>query len=333
MKKLLPFLLLTSLQVNSQSLILTQAFNQPMIGDTSRQYVLDTAYYVGGLNHALTGANTVWTYSNLVTTTVVTTFAIINPSTVPTNTDYPGAGYVEKAGTLNTFYKTVSSPSTQTEFMGITSTSLNMNLTNTAVNMRYPLAFGNVITDSFSGNFTFSLSGTASGNATVTADGTGTLVLPGGVTFTNVLRVKSYQNTDFNAIIITGNMKQTSYTWYAASQKYPILTINYQTFSIAGSPTISAQVLGNKNNFTIGMKENSFDNSLVKFYPNPISDELTVSALEPFLKQEVRIYNVTGQELKHGTAGKINCSDLSSGIYIAELSTEKGIIRKKIIKE
>jgi hypothetical protein len=241
---------------------------------------------------------------------------------------------VQKTGPLNTYYKNASTPSIQTEFMGVTSSSLNMNLTNTAINMRYPFSFGSVITDAFSGNFTFSLSGTTSGNATVTADGTGTLIVPGGTVYPNVLRVKSYQSTAFSAFPVSGSMKQTNYSWYIVGEKFPVMSINYQSFSIAGgSPTVSAQGLGNKNNFIIGMKEQQLDNSSVQFYPNPVSSELVMIANQTFLKQDVVIYAVTGQELKRSIVGKIDCSDLAKGIYIAELNTEKGVIRKKIIKE
>ena len=336
MKKLLPLFLLAATQLSSQSLVLTQAAFEPIIGDTSRHYAMDTSYYGNGLNVGLTGANTVWTYSNLITTTVVVTSAYADPTSVPSSSDYPGCTVVQKTGPLNTFYKSVSSPSVQTEFMGVQSSSLNMTFTNSAVNMRYPFAFGNTVTDAFSGSFTFSLSGAASGNATVTADGTGTLVIPGGTVYTNVLRVKSYQNTNFSVPFppILGNMKQTNYSWYIAGQKFPVFAINYQSISIAGgSPTITAQAIGNKNNFIIGMNENLIDNSSVQFYPNPVTSELNLAASVSFSKQEVVIYSVTGQEIKRGAAGKIDCRELSSGIYIAELNTEKGIIRKKIIKD
>jgi hypothetical protein len=334
MKKLLPLFLLASLQSRSQSVSLTQAVFQPVIGDTSRHYVLDTSWYGSGLNAAFAGSNVLWEYSHMVTTSVVVTSAYVDPTSVPSASDYPGCSVVQKNGPLYTYYKNASTPSVQTEFMGVTSSSLNMNLTNTAVNMRYPFSFGSVITDAFSGSFTFSLSGTTSGNATVTADATGTLIIPGGTVYPNVLRVKSYQSTAFTAFPISGSMKQTNYSWYISGQKFPVMTINYQSFSIAGgSPTLSAQGLGNKSNFIIGVKEQQLDNSSVQFYPNPVSSELVAMSTLAFLKQEVVIYSITGQELKRGTAGKIDCSDLTKGIYIAELNTDKGIIRKKIIKD
>lgn len=336
MKKLLLSLsVFCALSTSAQSLILTKAAFEPIIGDTSRAYVVDTSYYTSGLNVGLTGANTLWTYSNLAASGNISMSAYVDPTAVPASSNYAGCTIVQKQGALNTFYKSVSSPSTQTEFQGINSSSITMNFSNTAVNMRYPFAFGNVITDNFGGSFTFSLSGSASGNATVIADGTGTLVLPNGVVFPNVLRVKSYQTTNFTALIINGNIKQTTYSWYDASQKFPILSINYQTTSISGSgsPTISAQVLGNKNNFVIGLKEQELDPSAISLFPSPAGDLLKVDA-GALKVNSIKLYNALGKEVMHSeAANELKLTTLSSGVYIVEIKTDKGLIRKKIIKE
>ncbi|MBK9285191.1 MAG: T9SS type A sorting domain-containing protein [Sphingobacteriaceae bacterium] len=335
MKKLLLLLSISFyLNANAQTLVMTKAVFEPVIGDTSRAYIVDTSYYTNGLNVSQTGANTVWTYSNLAATGNSISSAYVDPSSIPASTNYPGCTIVQNQGLLNTFYKSVTSPSTQTEFQGVNSTSITMNFSNTAVSMRYPFTYQDVITDNFSGAFTFSLSGSASGNATVVADGHGTLILPNGVTFNNVLRLKSTQITNFNALIITGSIRQTMYSWYDASQKFPILSINYQTMSItgAGSPTVSAQVIGNKNNFVIGVNENNLDQAQITFFPNPVSDELNIDFIAAEVKN-ISIYNAQGKLIvQYLDTKKINCENMANGIYIAEIKTNKGIIHKKFIK-
>lgn len=334
-KLLLLFSIVYSISAGAQSLVMTKAAFEPVVGDTNKAYVVDTSYYTLGLNVGLTGANTLWTYNNLLASGNIITSAYVDPSAVPASTNYAGCTIVQKSGALNTFYKSVSSPSTQTEFQGINSSSITMNFSNTAVNMRYPFTFGNVITDNFGGAFTFSLSGTASGNATVIADGSGTLVLPNGGVYNNVLRVKSIQNTNFSALIIGGTMKQTTYAWYDASQKFPILSINYQSISISGSgsPTITAQVLGNKNNFVIGINEQQVDPASVLIYPNPTSEEINIHSTS-FQVLSIRLINSIGQEVMYvENADRLATSKLAKGVYLAELKTNKGIVRKKLIKE
>ncbi len=336
MKKLLSGLLLfIFLTNNSQTLILTKAANEPVIGDTSRSLLIDTSAYVSGLNVSLTGGNTVWTYTNLVGTSNSLTSSYLSPASSPSPANYPGCTVVQKQGTLYSYFKSVTSPSTQLEFMGVTSNSLTMNFTNTAVFAKYPFTFGNTFTDSFSGSFTFSTSGTANGNATVTADGTGTLNIPDG-TFTNVLRVKSYQVINFSVgIFPAGSLKQTVYNFYHATQKFPLLTIDYTTLTITGqTPSVTTQVSGNKNNFTVGLKENVINNLNAKLYPNPADNVLNVYIDDLAKAKEILIFNELGQKVyKSVFENKIDINTLPKGIYIIEIKTEQGSFRKKFVKE
>lgn len=340
MKKfLLAILFLSVAKIQSQSLILTQAAFEPIIGDTNRTWAIDTTAYGSGLNVASTGSSNVWNYASLNATSNGITSPYVNPSTIPSATAYAGCTVVQKQTALNTYYKSVSSPSPQVEFMGITSSSLTMNFTNTAVFARFPFAYNDVVTDNFAGNFSttvpFTISGTASGNATITADGAGTLIIPTG-TLNNVLRVKSYQNTNLNGGLVNGNIKQTTYSFYHASQKFPVLSINYQTISItgAGSPTVSGQVLGNKNNFVVGVGENSINSFNYAVYPNPVTDVLNLSIDQSTEPRSLKVINQIGQTVYAGDySAKVDVSQLNTGIYIIEVSTLKGVARKKFMKE
>ncbi len=336
MKKLLPLLFLFAFYTNrSQTFTLTKGANDPIVGDSSKYYVLDSSLYVAGLNVGSTGANHVWSYTNFYVTPNTVTSAYIATTAVASASNYAGCTIVEQQGTLSSFYKVVASPSTQTEFMGISSSSLNMNFSNTALFKKYPFAIGDSFTDSFSGTFSFPpTSGTSSGNATVTADGTGTLNLPGGVTLNDVLRIKSYQYTSFLVSgIPAGSLKQTVYTFYHASQKFPILTINYSTITAFGSPTVSAVITGNKSHFVVGLKENEFNTINAKLYPNPVNTDLIIE-IDPLDKpKEVKIYNQLGQTVyTNNFENKLGVSFLNSGIYFIEIKTEKGIARNKFIK-
>jgi hypothetical protein len=336
MKKILFCLLvMASVKVSAQNLVLTKAANEPVISDSVKTYIIDTSAYQSGLFVSVTGANTYWNYTYLAATGTVINAVYVSTTTVPGSSNYPGCTLVQKQGALNTFYKSVTSPSTQLEFMGIGSPSLNMNFTNTAVMAKYPFAFGNSFTDSFSGSFTFSISGTASGNATVTADGTGTLALP-STTLNNVLRVKTAQNTNFySGIFPVGSFKQTIYSFYHASQKFPILNISYETLTLSGqSPSVTALVTGNRNNFVVGIAENNWVDMNASLYPNPADGVLHVF-VEPILApQTIEIYNeLGGLVLRTAYESKIDLTHLQHGLYLVSIRTSAGFIHKKFIKE
>ncbi|MCW3077894.1 MAG: C-terminal target protein [Bacteroidetes bacterium] len=339
MKKLLPaILLILSLKNYSQNFVLTQAAYEPAIGDTSRNYDLDTTAFTTGLMTNITGSNAVWNYQSLVTNTAIITSAYVSPSAVSSSTDYPGCTFVQKQGGLNNFFKSVTSPTTQTEFMGLYATGLSMNFTNTAIVAKYPMAFNTNIVDPFSGSFTFSTtSGNAAGTSTVTVDGIGTLNLPGGITLTNVLRVKSMQNIN---LTISGfpfaSIKQKSYDFYHASQKYPILNINYTSTALTGqSSTVTASASGNKNYFTVvGIKENSLVDASISIYPNPSTEILYITSASSINPINIEIYSQLGQCIyRKGFESKIDVSSFASGIYFLVIKSEKGIARKKFIKE
>jgi hypothetical protein len=66
-------------------------------------------------------------------------------------------------------------------------------------------------------------------------------------------------------------------------------------------------------------------------YPNPVQNILTV---ENFINlKNIKIYSSIGQLVIETKSDKIDFSNLSKGIYILQLYTDKDILTKKIIKE
>jgi hypothetical protein len=337
MKKLLPALLiLIAFKSNSQSLVLTQAANEPIVGDTSWTHPMDTSAFSSAMPTGVTGTNVVWNFTALNTQSLLISSAYVTPTAVASASAYSGCTMVQKQGTLYSYYKSVTSPTTQTEFMGISSSSLNMNFSNTAIAAKYPMTFGSTINDNFSGSFSFSVSGNVTGNVNTIADGTGTLNLPLGLTYTNVLRVKSVQNmTMTSGPFPVATVKQTSYYFYDASEKFPILTLNYTSMALTGqSPTVTAGAAGNADVVLVGLKEQSLLNSQLAVYPNPVSDHLNFDLSNGFNAKEIKIYTQLGQCIYCNVyENSLNVSELSAGIYFVEIKGEKGTVRKKFIKE
>ena len=75
----------------------------------------------------------------------------------------------------------------------------------------------------------------------------------------------------------------------------------------------------------------------ITIYPNPATNVFSITSTDKI--KEVILYNVLGCEilsfdkLRMTTNETIDISTVSKGIYFAEIKTEIGIVRKKIIKE
>ena len=86
--------------------------------------------------------------------------------------------------------------------------------------------------------------------------------------------------------------------------------------------------------FTTGINHQAENTSFINIFPNPVSDNLTIETTE---KATIEIINIEGQILKTINTTErqttINATDLSSGIYIIKVETEKGVAVKKFIKE
>lgn len=334
-KNLLSVLTLFSITLSAQT-TLTQSFNEPKSGDLESTYNLDTSSFSAGLPN-LPGNNVTWNFQNLFATQPVIDNYYLSASSVTNSSNYPGCTFVQEANGIYTYFKSTTTPTTQTEILGIQTNTLSINFTNSGIIAKYPIAYGSSSTDNLSGTFTFSLSGTCSGNVTTAADGQGTLNLPGGLSFTNILRVKSVQTITLTAFFTQlGTIRQTIYNYYKSSQKFPVLSINYSYIDVPllGAPNTSGYAAGSTNFFVTGLKENVLENTAIHLYPNPVQTNLTLAILDNSTLKEIKMYNQLGElVLKSQEAENINVSALTKGIYMAEIFTDKGISRKKIIKE
>lgn len=82
--------------------------------------------------------------------------------------------------------------------------------------------------------------------------------------------------------------------------------------------------------------QTSIDENEISFgiYPNPVENYLYLNTTENV--REVNIYNVLGSRVYHEddlSSNNINLSDLNAGIYIIRISTDKGNVTKRFIKQ
>ncbi|WP_055442350.1 T9SS type A sorting domain-containing protein [Lacinutrix himadriensis] len=77
------------------------------------------------------------------------------------------------------------------------------------------------------------------------------------------------------------------------------------------------------------------DNSLeaISVYPNPTKDFIHINMANTDSIEKVELFDITGKSvLSFTNTTKINISNLSNGIYMLHIKTDKGSINKKVIK-
>ena len=334
---------LISISFLNAQLTLTKAFNEPSIGDVNISHRWDSTTAL--LNDI--GPGTLWDFSSLTTNTGVTisTFTTVSSSTNAAT--FPNANLAEYDGFGGyRFWKSTSSPTTQLELLGIDQPSLSINLnTNSAITNVWPISLYYNKTDAFNGTAaaqtpTGNLTGTASGKVKTYASGTGTVILPGGLTYTNVLQVTVTQTINVNLLfgLVTVNLLSTNYQYYHASEKYPIISINYQTISGAFSGSTAGITIN--NNVIQGIEE-SLKNFNFSVYPNPASNKLNIKLSNNKAENVlVKIINSIGQTVKSIDLGnsseinnEINLTDLEKGIYFVKTTVGTASSTKKIFKD
>ena len=85
-------------------------------------------------------------------------------------------------------------------------------------------------------------------------------------------------------------------------------------------------------NLTI-LSNNDFKSLGIKIYPNPVKEVLVVES--PIAIQKVNVYNVLGVKLLEilDNFNEVSMAGLPNGLLLIEVSTEKGTVLEKVVKE
>ena len=108
--------------------------------------------------------------------------------------------------------------------------------------------------------------------------------------------------------------------------------------------TLTGYVVGNQGTIlktnTGGIDYSFTDNQIesgLKYYPNPVKNELVIETASLVTGTEIAVYTVTGQKLLSAFSGgpktTVNLSALHSGMYIVRISGNKSYYSFKIVKE
>ena len=349
MKKIyFSFLVLLAMNGQSQSnLTLTRAGQEPVIGDVFSTQDFDSV----GVVPKSTGAGQFWNFSSTVQNTNTALSSYVSTVAVPASSTFPGATLVEDQGQNNyNFWKSASTPTTQWELLGSLNTGTTpaqgVKFTNSAIAGIWPMAPGDTYTDTFSGTVLgVPLFGTGNvlGSTTVTSSGSGTITLPNGQTYSNIVQVKMKQTYTANISVLTFSIKTidttTQYMYYTPSQKFPLLQVSYGSTFDGTTTTKSFQMTASKN-ITIGIRDREFSNSF-SFYPNPANDNISFNLSNSNAETcAIEIINLMGQSVMKKTLGSavnikevIDISSLEKGTYILKTTLGDKSEARKLLKE
>lgn len=105
-------------------------------------------------------------------------------------------------------------------------------------------------------------------------------------------------------------------------------TSKYDNLNVRASAT--EDLLG-KSDF------NSIKASFANIYPNPVTDFASINLVDTQINS-ITVIDINGRVVKKGNSNellnaKINLSDLTAGIYLMTIDTDKGIATEKIVKK
>jgi len=326
----------------SAQLSLTKAFNEPVLGNVNTKKGYDSV----GVVPKNTGASQTWNFSTLVTNTVTDVATYTTVASTPSASSFPLATIAEGDGTGA--YNYWRSTSTQFELLGNDDGAGGLvTFTNAAIAAVWPINMGYSNNDTYGGPVNVaSMSGAANGSISTNGTGTGTVILPGSISLANCLQVRMSNSLNIQVgtfpSSFTLDVRSMEYQYYSGTQKFPVLTVNYQTetaTTILGTTVTAIADIRINNAVLTGITDMNFDAVNYNVYPNPATDAVTINLTNDKTENvSVIVMNNLGQVVKSVDLGNavevkhlMNTADLASGIYHVKTTIGDKSSTKKLI--
>ena len=216
------------------------------------------------------------------------------------------------------------------------------------IKMKYPFAYGDSFESKFSGHgiYNSSINSNFKGEYSFEADAFGTLILPGNLIITNVLRVKQTRHTVEVTACSHTETTNEKYLWYSQHDRSPILAVTQTTVNSTGKKPKSTRATYYNDNPKSVTAIANIKKTITKLstYPNPFTQNITLefTLAEMANKISIAVYDIRGQEITRinhkPTVGLnhviINSREngIVSGIYYVQIATPNDAILTKIIK-
>ncbi len=342
MKKMY-FLLVIGLMIaiNSQSQTILTFKSHGLLPDERNPMML-TKYLEPGQD----GQGVVWNFSALEATSNFIG-SIHDPYIIKGGSKFSAANTaLEEFGSYFFF----NSNSNQLEQYGYLSNngSTAIEYTKPFVKMRYPFSFNSSYSGSFEGKYISNDKeiGGIIGSYQVTGDAIGTLILPEGKSFRNVLRVKEVKSYDQVLGGSTTRIEETTYRWYVNEHRFPILVLiscNYTyengQATITTKAAYNSNVLISNNNLT-----SSNSDYKLEVYPNPYYDKVNINLhIDAMANVNIIVYDLIGKRIavladKNEDAGDLTYNfsakelGLAKGTYIVKVKVNNSETTRKVIE-
>ncbi len=313
--------------------------NEYQIGNSQTMYMCDSA---APTYDAETGTGVTWDYS--------TYLKVNNPNriyeiTENTNPDFPGSTKVASVqGFFDTYVVSTGAAKdiegfkfTESQIAGVLSKAVFSNGIHV---FDYDVDLNEEFVDDHSGILTGGLvsplDNTCSGTSTSKFDGIGTLILSSSVTKTNVQRHKLDINLNGTSILGPILLNITQYEYYDhTSSNLPLLSLtSLKVYSNnSPTPTVKMKFLLNSvdpNPVIAGVISN--ENEKFAVYPNPSSEEITISNPSFDGSEKIAVLDLAGKTVLSSSEATINISDLKSGVYFVEVEKEGVKSQVKFVK-
>lgn len=200
--------------------------------------------------------------------------------------------------------------------------------------MKYNDQFGNYIGDGYAGDFDGGI-GTVqiSGNGFSQYDSYGTLKLPGGTTFTNVIKItRTNQYVVTGGIIPNQSFNSLEIFWFSTQYKQPVCYYledgNAATNNCGALPKLYFFVSGP----SLGIDDN-LSSTTANIFPNPATNYFSVQneGASRIVISNIQGKTLINKEIKDTETLDINA--LAKGIYLVEVLSKNNILHSKLIKE
>jgi hypothetical protein len=160
------------------------------------------------------------------------------------------------------------------------------------------------------------------------------LLLTKSAGYISIIKTDSAGNNNYQSCLMSSTVPTNS--------TFPISMLPFSFTSSASAlpvsfhPVVTNSLLALFGDACVvgNIEENKTDEDLIKIYPDPAINDLTIETLQ---KSTIEILNIEGQIIRSvslsETSITIDISDLAGGLYLVKVKNENGVAVKKFIKE
>jgi len=275
---------------------------------------------VEGFNPGPAGANQNWDFSDLNFATSGVEFRVIDPAEGLCGASFPEADFAWFFPAFEGYTYDRVAGDTILQIGGATGTVADP-LSKTVFSipeavLQFPFTYQT--TYNYNSAFTTTIFGLEVGDAregTVTYDGYGTLTLPGGATFTNVLRMRQVSTQD-----LLPGVEEVQYSWLLPGRFFPLLVYNLPADTEETPFVYYAQVTPNA---LLSARATDLGFRLAG---NPVLDYLRISTPQPPpVETRLEVVRVDGRRLFTGAyRSELDISAAPAGTYYLVISNRAG---------